>query len=139
MERSPELQELVAEWWQAFSSGDGAWFARHVSRDAGVRLIGTDPDDWQEGQQVGGFITGAVEALGGKVKIVPGEPDAFREGNVGWAITRPTLTMPDGSEIDLRWSAVFRQEDGKWKAVQIHASVGFPDEELPGWTSLTGR
>jgi hypothetical protein len=132
MERSPELREMIADWWEAFSRGDGTWFERHVSREAEVRLAGTDSNEWLEGQRVGEFLKGAVEALGGTLKISPGEPVAFRAGNVGWGNTRPTLTLPDGRQIDFRWSAVFRQEDGEWKAVQIHASVAIPDEELLG-------
>jgi hypothetical protein len=41
-----------------------------------------------------------------------------------------------GSEINLRWSAVFRRDDGEWKVMQIHASVAIPDEELLGRDSL---
>lgn len=61
---------------------------------------------------------------------------AFREGNVGWGNTRPTLTLRGGNEITFRWSAVFRRENGEWKAVQIHASVAIPDEELLATDSL---
>jgi hypothetical protein len=132
MERSCELQDIIAAWWEAFSRGDGTWFDRHVSRRADVRLVGTDSNEWLEGHGVGEFIKGAVEALDGALKISPGEPVAFRDGNVAWGNTRPTLTLPDGTEINFRWSAVFRQEDGEWKAVQIHASVAIPDEELLG-------
>jgi hypothetical protein len=132
MERSPELQELIADWFEAFSRGDGTWLHRHVSPEADVRLIGTDPNECLEGQRVGGFLKSAAEAIGGDVEISPGEPVAVREGNVGWAITRPTFTLPDGREITPRRSAVFRREDGEWKAVQIHASVGIPNEELLG-------
>ncbi|MEX2555213.1 MAG: nuclear transport factor 2 family protein [Actinomycetota bacterium] len=136
MERSPELEEVIVDWWDAFSRGDGSWFDRHVSRGAAVRLAGTDSNEWLAGGRVGEFLKGAVEALGGTLKISPGEPVAFREGNVGWGNTRPTLTLRGGNEINFRWSAVFRREDGEWKAVQIHASVAIPDEELLGTDSL---
>lgn len=132
MERSCELQDIIAAWWEAFSRGDDTWFDRHVSRRADVRLVGTDSNEWLEGQGVGEFIKGAVEALDGALKISPGEPVAFRDGNVAWGNTRPTLALPDGTETNFRWSAVFRREDGEWKAVQIHASVAIPDEELLG-------
>jgi SnoaL-like domain len=132
MERSPELQRMMADWWEAFSRGDGTWFDRRVSREEDLRLAGTDSNEWLEGQRVGEHIKGAVEALGGTIKIFPGHPVACREGNVGWGSSRPTLTLPDGREINLRWSAVFRQEDGEWRTVQLHLSVAVPDEELLG-------
>jgi ketosteroid isomerase-like protein len=134
VERSRDLEELIADWFEAFSRGDGAWIERHVSREDDVRLVGTDPGDWQEGHRVGDFLKKAVEDLGGTVKIVPGEVLGLRQGSVGWGVTRATLRLPGGKEIGFRWTAVFRQEDGEWKAVQIHGSIGVPDEELLGPT-----
>lgn len=34
MERSPELEDVIVDWWHAFSRGDGSWFDGHVSRGA---------------------------------------------------------------------------------------------------------
>jgi hypothetical protein len=132
MERAPELEEIIAEWFESASRGDGSWVDRHVSRDADVLLVGTDPNEWLQGPRVGEFLKGEAETIAGDVDISPGEPVAFREGDVGWGITRPTLTLPDGKSVSPRWSAVFRREDGDWKAVQIHASVGIPNEQLLG-------
>jgi hypothetical protein len=132
MERSPELHELIRAWFEAFSQGDGAWINRHISREDDVRLIGTDPGNWLEGRRVGEFLGEAVDALGGSVKIVPTDVLALREGGIGWGITRASLELPGGKEIGFRWSAVFHQEEGEWRAVQIHGSVGVPDEELLG-------
>jgi hypothetical protein len=132
MERSPELEEVIAGWFQSLTSGDGSWVDRHVSRDAGVVFVGTDPNEWLDGERAGAYLKSAVEALDGSVRFSPGEPVAHCEGNVGWGRTRPTVTLPDGRELNPRWSGVFRQEGGDWKAVQIHASVGIPNDELFG-------
>jgi hypothetical protein len=133
MERSRELHELIGGWFEAFSRGDGAWINRHISRKDDVRLIGTDPSNWYEGQRVGEFLPEAVDELRGAVKILPADDLlALREGRIGWGKTRATLQLPDGKEIGFRWSAVFRQEQGEWKAVQIHGSIGVPDEEVLG-------
>jgi hypothetical protein len=132
MERSPELCDIIVGWFEAVSTGDASWVDRHVSRQAGVRLVGTDPNEWLEAERVADFLTGEVQAMGGNVSISPGEPETFREGTVGWGVARPTITLPDGREIAPRWSAVFHQEAGEWKIVQLHASVGVPNEELLG-------
>lgn len=132
MERSAELEQLVHEWWRSFSSGDGAWFEHHISSSEQVRLVGTDPSDWQEGAHVRGFLSTAVSALDGALSISPGDPAAFQEGSVGWAVARPTVTLPEGREVTLRWTAVFHREDGEWRAVQIHGSIGVPDAEVFG-------
>jgi hypothetical protein len=132
MERSPELCNIIAGWFDAASRGDASWVDRHVSRRAGVRLVGTDPNEWLDAGRVAEFLKGEAQAMGGSVRISPGEPEAFCEGTVGWGVTRPTLTLPDGREVCPRWSAVFHQEDGEWKIVQLHASVGVSNEELLG-------
>jgi ketosteroid isomerase-like protein len=38
--------------------------------------------------------------------------------------------MPDGSAIKTRVTAVLRRDDGTWKLVHAHFSVGVPDEEV---------
>jgi hypothetical protein len=132
MERAPELEEIIAGWFKAVARGDESWVDRHVSRDPDALLVGTDPNEWLEGARAGEFLKNEALAVAGNVDVSPGEPVAYREGDVGWGITRPTLTLPDGKSVNPRWSAVFRREDGEWKAVQIHASVGIPNEELLG-------
>jgi ketosteroid isomerase-like protein len=132
MERAPELEEIIAEWFQSVARGDASWVDRHVSREPDALLVGTDPNEWFEGPRAGEFLKGEAQAMTGSVDVSPGEPIAYREGEIGWGITRPTLRLPDGRSVSPRWSAVFRREDGDWKAVQIHASVGIPNEELLG-------
>ena len=66
----------------------------------------------------------------GDLQFSPGEIKAYEEGSVGWGIARPTFILPNGKQIPFRWSAVFHQEDGEWKMVQFHASVGVPNEQL---------
>lgn len=60
------------------------------------------------------------------------ETEAFSEGSVGWGATRLSITFPDGTLVSPRWTAVLHQEHGEWKFVQLHASIGVPDEEA-GW------
>jgi hypothetical protein len=52
MERSTELQDRVLNEFEAFSSRDASMVDCDTSRHEGVRLIGTDPDEWFEGEQV---------------------------------------------------------------------------------------
>jgi hypothetical protein len=43
-----------------------------------------------------------------------------------------SFRIPDGTEIPFRNSAVFLQEDGEWKLVHAHASIGVRNEEMFG-------
>ena len=132
MQVSPELSRIIAAWFESAANGDQTWADNHISHNANVRLVGTDPSEMLEGEQVAQFLKDEVRAMGGVIKASAGEVEAYEEGTVGWGLARPTLTLPDGSQISPRWSAVFHQEDSEWKLVQLHASVGVSNEELLG-------
>ena len=133
MERSPELEALVASWFEAASGGDSALVERHVSAHEMNRLIGSDPDEWiRGGGAVAGFLSGEAERSDGNVMFTPSETEAFSEGSVGWAATRLTITLPDGKHVSPRWSAVFHREEGEWKFVQTHASIAVSNDQV-GW------
>ncbi|MBX7254096.1 MAG: nuclear transport factor 2 family protein [Candidatus Promineofilum sp.] len=132
MQASTELRNIIEGWFAAIADGDLAWAERHISRRAGVRLVGTDPTEWLEGPRVAEFLREEVKALGGVVKITIGETEAYCEGSVGWGMASPILTLPNGRQIAPRWSAVFHLEDDHWKLVQLHTSVGIDNEALLG-------
>ena len=134
MERSAELRELCVALSEAHSRADAPFIERHVSRQEGVLSIGSDPNEWIEGERVLEAFKEALQDDG--VRSSPSEDDfvreldAFVEGTVGWASSRFSWRRKDHREIPMRWSAVFHQEDGEWKLVQAHASVGVPNEEV---------
>jgi hypothetical protein len=132
MEPSQELRDLIAGWFQAVERGDASWADRYVSRQSGARIVGTDPNEWMDGEQGAAFLSEEARALGGQVKVEMSDLEAFREGSVGWGIARPTITLPNGNQFSPRWAAVFHQENGEWRIVQLHASAGIPNEEVLG-------
>ena len=131
MERSPDLEKLVVSWFDAATRGDPSMVDRHVSREEGTLLVGSDPNEWFPGKTAAQFLRTEVKGSGGAVRSLT-DIDAFTEGTVGWAMTRYTLTFPDGGSVSPRWSAVFHREDGEWKIVHLHASIGISNDES-GW------
>ena len=134
MEHSDELRDLTIRFYEATTSGDLSFFDRHVSRqEEGVVFVGTDPDEWWEGFEA--FVEAMraqSEAMGG-MQIVTGQLQAYQEGSIGWVIDRDaSFRMPDGTEIPFRNTVVFRREDGEWKVVHEHASIGIRNEEMFG-------
>lgn len=123
MQESPELRKIIAEWFEAAAKGDTSWRDRHVSREPETRIIGTDPDEFLSGPRAYEFLKKEAEAVGGKVRVTVGHVEAFQEGDVGWGVALPTITLPDGKAVTPRWSAVFHREGGAWKLVQLHASI----------------
>jgi ketosteroid isomerase-like protein len=133
MDRSRELEDLVRTWFGAATRGDASLVDALVSPGDGTRLIGSDPGERLiGGAAVAKFLRGEIEGAGGQANFAPTEVEAFSEGTVGWATTSLTITMPDGRHVSPRWSAVFHRENGDWRFVQTHASIGIPNEEI-GW------
>ncbi len=132
MERSDELRELMLRFYDAMSSGDTEFVDRHFSRDPDVRAIGTDPQEWWSGPRVVEVFKEQLDAMGGRMPLRPGDPEAYVEGSVGWVADRGAFHLPDGMEVPVRLTAVFHQEDGQWRVVQAHASIGVGNQEAIG-------
>ena len=136
MKRSSELRNLCVALSEAHSRADAPFIESHVSTQEGVLSIGSDPKEWIEGERVLEAFKQALQD--DDVRSSPSENDfvreldAFVEGTVGWASSRFGWTSKDGSEVPMRWSAVFHLEDGEWEMVQAHASVGVPNEQIFG-------
>jgi hypothetical protein len=132
MEPSTELKELMLQFYQWCNSGDVAAVQRCISAEEGALLIGTDPAEWWTGHATITRLLGtAIREMGG-MKMIAGNPQAFRAGSVGWVADNYRLRLPDGAEIPLRLTIVFEQEHGAWKIVQYHHSIGVADEETIG-------
>jgi ketosteroid isomerase-like protein len=139
MESAPDLKEVYLRTYDILTTGDTAAFDRLTSHDARVVVIGTDPDEWWTDPTT---LAEAVKAQGALVQssgmqLVPGAVQAYREGSVGWVIDRPRFRLPDGRETEMRATAVFHQEQGEWKLVHSHYSLGVPNAEVPGFAGLT--
>jgi hypothetical protein len=72
MQPSPELQDITSHIAQAVGDGDVAFLERHISRQADVAFLGTDPDEWWTD------LTGLGRALAAQreagVTVIPGDP-----------------------------------------------------------------
>ncbi len=134
MNAEPTIVDLVGAWFAAATRGEPSLVERHISPGPGSRLIGSAPEEWlQGGPQITEFLRGEVTGAGGDVTFTPSDTEAFSHGDVGWAATRLTISLPDGKRITPRWSAVFVREEGVWRFVQTHASIAVPNEDV-GWT-----
>ena len=133
MEPSEELKDLTLRLYEAEAAGDIAFIERHWSRQEGAVYVGADPNEWWEGLEA--FVEAMraeSEAMGG-MQIVSGQLQAYREGTVGWSIDRDALfRLADGTEIPFRYTCVFVQEDGEWKLIHGHTSIGVRNEESFG-------
>ncbi len=123
----------MERFYDALNTGDLAFIESVISDDDDVRGIGTDPDEWWRGRQLAEVWKEQIEAMGGSMPLNrSGDLEAYEEGAIGWVADRPTMQGPDGSELGIRFTAVFHQEDGAWKMVQSHGSFGVGNEDTFG-------
>jgi hypothetical protein len=45
-------------------------------------------------------------------------------GDVGWVVDRPTIELAGGGRFETRLTFVVHRQDGAWKIVHTHTSVG---------------
>jgi ketosteroid isomerase-like protein len=132
MLQDASLRAVISGWFESLAAADNTWRDRHVSRDPNLRIIGTDPVEFLRGEAAYAFLKTEADNVGGMLKIAVGDVEAFSHGDIGWGVARPTIALPDGRTVNLRWSGVFRKEDGVWKLVQLHASIAMANAEAFG-------
>ena len=129
-EPSPEIERVLRDMLDALARSDIEGIGRRTSRDPCVVGIGSDPAEWAEGydnlMRIWGESTPDAE-LG--VKVGLDDVKGFREGSVGWAAGHGYFEMA-GKRVPVRMTVVLHQEDGEWKTVQTHASIGVPNDRI---------
>lgn len=138
MNPSVELKNVMLRLYESMTAGDVSAVERLFSRQSGVLAIGTDPNEWWADYEAIVRVHKAQYQEMGGVQIRAGELNAFVEGTVGWVADRPTIRLPNGQEMTFRETAVLHQEDGEWKIVQHHVSIGVSNVEAIG-KELTTR
>ncbi len=128
MQESAQVRDALLKFYKAFSAGDAAGFERTVSRAPDGMVIGTGPTEWLEGRDV--WLAGYQEQIAAvpDIRLEAGEARAWEEGSIGWAADQPRFVFPDGTALPTRLTVVLRREDGEWRLVQAHFSVGVPDD-----------
>jgi ketosteroid isomerase-like protein len=129
MESSAEVVDGLQAFYDAFNTHDVDRFRARLADGDGVSVIGSAPgeghdsrDDWA-GTYGAGIAEMGLRLEGG------GSPQGFRGSETGFAIDQPSFVLPDGSSLPTRLTAVLTEQDGEWKMVHAHFSVGVTDEE----------
>jgi ketosteroid isomerase-like protein len=130
MQKSAAVEQAMQHFYARFSAGDVEGFAQTITSWPDAFVVGTDPGEWQEGRTT--WIAGYEEqitAIPG-IRLEAGDLRGYAEGSLGWAADRPSFVLPDGTAISTRLTTVLRLEDGGWKLVNAHFSIGVPNEEM---------
>jgi SnoaL-like domain len=132
MERSAELEILTRNLYEAVSKSDVSFFERHLAQRESCIVIGTARDEWwNDYRSALDAIRKQMEAVGDAVTLSAGEVHAYRQGDVGWVADRPMFRL-GSTEVVCRHTSVFVREEGDWRIVQHHFSIGVANEDVFG-------
>jgi adenylate cyclase len=120
---------------QALASADIATMERLAAPAAAFRWIGTDPQEWWEGEDFLPVMRTQMEEMG-EMTIDVLQLEGWEMDGVAWAATRVGVSA-SGSEIEMRLTAVFVLDAGLWRIVQWHSSEGVPNEDSLGFSLTT--
>jgi hypothetical protein len=133
LQRNEGLAETVSKMYSAFETGNPAVVGDLVSGGQEVLGIGTDPMEWWAGLNMRrAFEAQVPEMHAAGIRFRQRDIQAHSEGSVGWVADQPSLVLPDGNEVPMRLTSVWRQESGAWKMVQFHLSIGVPNQAALG-------
>ena len=125
MQESAGARAALLRFYEAFTAaapGDLDGFERVFSREQDLLVIGTAAHEWVDSRDKGTRSWGAEG-----VAIEPGEPKAWEQDSVAWAVDRPSFVFGE-VRMPIRILVVLLKEDGDWKIASAHFSVGVPDE-----------
>ena len=137
MKQSDELIAFTQAFYRAMETADKSFIRSLFSKEEAL-VIGTDPQEW-----IAGFekTTKTVEAQAVEMKgisIVDANPQAFYEGDFGWMADQFKLKFPDNNALPIRITTVFHKEAEEWRVVQMHWSIGVPNEQSIGYALTIG-
>jgi hypothetical protein len=103
---------------------------RMTSRDESVVSIGSDPGEYARGFDENMRLTReSLPSEGVHIHVHVDEVRAYEDGGFGWMDGVGRFERDDES-VEVRMTGVLRREEGEWRWVQSHTSIGVPNEMM---------
>lgn len=131
IKRSPELEAVIRRLWMAFARADDSAMGNLMVSHPALRFLLAGDEDWIGGEDVVPIMRERSRTIQ-MVSLEFDRLEAYEVGDFGWTACTLTTQDSDGETRSFRQTGVFAIEDGIWKAVQVHTSVGVPPEDVWG-------
>jgi ketosteroid isomerase-like protein len=135
-----EVKATLRQLYTASANADIETIDRLFSNDTGTLILGSDPTELAVGHEAAvQFWAGLFQFLkdqgypnnGGLKMVSAGGPiQVDSAGTVAW-VTDVAEFQFAGGNTPFRLTAVMHREQGKWKIIQLHFSIGVPNSALP--------
>jgi len=125
--RDQDVEAIVQRFYDLMRTGGSP---AHLLSPQLTVAVGTDDEEWWD--DYGALITAYVTqfAAMGRCTVHASSPRGYSQGDIGWFEDRPLFTLRHGESVPVRFTGVVRRENGTWRAVQTHVSIGTPNPEL---------
>jgi ketosteroid isomerase-like protein len=130
------VRAVIERTMKAIQAGDVDTIDALSSDRPGCITIGTDPDEWWDKPTAMALIRetmrdDGVQVVGDvSVRTEPGKFTVHVEGDVAWIEGTGKFVNDHGGERAVRNTGVFVREDGEWRCVQAHYSIGVPNQDI---------
>ena len=125
-----EVRAVIDGITEALQAADAKRLDALLSDRPGSTHIGSDPREWWTKDQLLAGISEATSVGEVQVGLEIADVAVHVLGDVAWAEGTGTFTNGAGGERPVRMTSVFLREGASWRAVQSHASIGVPNEEI---------
>jgi hypothetical protein len=130
MQRSPELEKAVREMIDAMQASDVPAMERILSRAEGSVLIGSEAAEYtRDIDEMMRIMRDSTPDQGYHITVTLDDVRGYQEGDVGWVDGTGRFER-EGQSVEVRMTGVAHREDGQWRFVQTHASIGVPNEHM---------
>ncbi len=128
--RSPDIEAILREIVGSVERGDAQRMEERLSDDPDALAIGTDASEWAQGrEEIMRFFRDAGPDGSLQLTIPVREVAAYEDGDVGWGVVRIAFEV-EGRDLPVRMTTVMRRESGEWRLLQMHASIGVPNDQM---------
>ena len=124
MAPSDEIRDTVLELYRRMLAGEAEAANDLISHDPALVFIGS-AGEWVDDQAT--LRSGTQEA--GEGLIAGAAPVAYADGDMGFFADQPTWRFADGTQAEMRLTAVLRREAPGWRVINMHMSVAVPDDQ----------